>query len=251
MYVQKNWLTGLILQSSTARMKLFAKFSLVARCNITCLPIQKVPSFSQLLFVSWTVKEYFQQWEGGSVLELGAGCGMIGLFLAKFCPPEELAGVILTDYLPALVENLEHNYALNESNLNHTVTANFLDWASAVETDEGYLPSLRILDGVTLLVGSELVYGPSQVCLADILRLFFKQDTINKKKKEAWIIQTLGRPGWDEMVARLGTFGVRFELLSVEDLVWEATLRAMEEEGGRSTYLPRAGCSDFVLLHCW
>ncbi|GAB0490854.1 hypothetical protein MMPV_002092 [Pyropia vietnamensis] len=46
---------------------------------------------------------------GATVLEVGAGCGLVGLVAARYA-----AAVTLTDYVPAVVANLAHNVRLNE-----------------------------------------------------------------------------------------------------------------------------------------
>lgn len=47
-------------------------------------------------------------WVGKTVLELGAGCGLPGVYAARYAKQ-----VILTDYTPQLLENLDYNVGLN------------------------------------------------------------------------------------------------------------------------------------------
>ena len=46
---------------------------------------------------------------GKTVLELGAGCGLVGLLLARAFPVRR---VLLTDITETVLDNLEHNVSL-------------------------------------------------------------------------------------------------------------------------------------------
>ncbi|KAK1863457.1 hypothetical protein I4F81_006012 [Pyropia yezoensis] len=63
---------------------------------------------------------------GAAVLEVGAGCGLVGLVAAR-----SAASVTRTDYVPAVVANLAHNVRLND------VASLEKAEAEAVEDDEG------------------------------------------------------------------------------------------------------------------
>lgn len=82
--------------------------------------------------------------EGKKLLELGAGVGITGLLLAEmkaFCPAE----VLLTDYAPAVLSNLDFNVALREARClpispedihnRCLVSCRYLDWNSFSECD--------------------------------------------------------------------------------------------------------------------
>jgi len=81
-------------------------------------------------FVMWPSAVALSRWlvsnpltvKGRTVLELGAGCGLTGLVAAGLEP----SSVILSDFNPKVLENLERNIALN--NVNATTVAVGLDF---------------------------------------------------------------------------------------------------------------------------
>lgn len=91
----------------------------------------------------------------GSVVEVGAGVGLVGLTLAK------LAGcrVCLTDGDPAVVRNLEYNVEIN--NLSHICDVQMFEWSSDSE-----LPR----KSPNSIVAADAVYDPIQtIALARVL----------------------------------------------------------------------------------
>ncbi|RDW71791.1 hypothetical protein BP5796_07825 [Coleophoma crateriformis] len=87
----------------------------------------EVYSPPELLLLQTTLqKEEFQ------VLELGAGCGIVGISLATFFP--EAKQVILTD-LPEASEILTHNVSLLPSPTNFKVSHQVLDWSLPLPTN--------------------------------------------------------------------------------------------------------------------
>merc|ERR1712226_445574 len=85
-------------------------------------------------FGIWSASLVMAQWlshlssttnvfEDKIVIELGAGCGVPGLTVAKTSTPKQ---VYVTDLNPTTVQNLEENIKLND--LQHKVTATKMDW---------------------------------------------------------------------------------------------------------------------------
>ena len=63
----------------------------------------------------------------GDVMELGAGCGLVGLTAATLLQNDgDDDKVIFTDYNPAVLDNLQKNIDLNEFDVDHKVLG--LDW---------------------------------------------------------------------------------------------------------------------------
>lgn len=63
----------------------------------------------------------------GDVMELGAGCGLVGLTAATLLQNDgDDDKVIFTDYNPAVLKNLQKNIDLNEFDVDHKVLG--LDW---------------------------------------------------------------------------------------------------------------------------
>lgn len=89
-------------------------------------------------------------WKDKTVLELGSGCGVPGLAVAR-CSPRR---VYLTDLNPQTVENLKHNVELNE--VQDFVETSCMDWS-----DRSTWPQ----EQVDCLIGSDLIYQKSLVPL--------------------------------------------------------------------------------------
>ena len=82
------------------------------------------------------------------VLELGAGCGVPGIALAKACPSVKL---VTTDLNPTTVDNLRHNVELNDL---QESTASTIDW-----DDQSTWPTTKL----DVLIGCDLIYQKSIV----------------------------------------------------------------------------------------
>ena len=96
-----------------------------------------------------------------SVLELGAGCGWLGMSLARACP--HLESVVLTELVDGgALAWLEHNLEANRRNgsLARSVSAEALDWAWVADRAEASDPVARTLleRHFDLVIGSDLVY---------------------------------------------------------------------------------------------
>jgi len=73
----------------------------------------------------------------GDVMELGAGCGLVGLTAATLLQnaiDDNDDKVIFTDYNPAVLENLQKNIDLNDFDAGHKVLG--LDWFDQEEHQE-------------------------------------------------------------------------------------------------------------------
>lgn len=112
----------------------------------------------------WESAVYLSRWclknphlfKGKSVIELGSGCGLLGIILLKYL---ECSNLVLSDYLNVILENLEKNIALNQNisnnNSENKIQKNYkiinLDWTN-FKHDEKY----------DVIIGTELIYkgGP-------------------------------------------------------------------------------------------
>ena len=96
---------------------------------------------------------------GRRVIELGAGCGLPGLVAAAYCGP---SAVVLTDYYPATMANLEHNVKLNlasggaltNTNAAATTTTVAADWADTTAWSKRE-DTAKAFD---VVIGADLVY---------------------------------------------------------------------------------------------
>jgi len=71
----------------------------------------------------------------GDVMELGAGCGLVGLTAAILLQhADDDDKVIFTDYNPVVLENLQKNIDLNDFHVDHRVLG--LDWFDQAEHQE-------------------------------------------------------------------------------------------------------------------
>lgn len=89
-----------------------------------------------------------------SVLELGAGCGIVGITLSTFYP--NASRVLLTD-LPEASELLTHNISLRRQTRHRPeITHEVLDWSSPLP------PNVRDTDWNLILV-ADCTYNPDVV----------------------------------------------------------------------------------------
>ena len=91
-----------------------------------------------------------------TVIELGAGTGLVSLTLAKLLPTLGVCptGILATDYHPTVLRNLQDNINTNfppGENVNMPVSAVALDWS---------IPPPDLQSSSELLVAADVVYAP-------------------------------------------------------------------------------------------
>eukprot|EP01038_Epipyxis_sp_PR26KG_P005068 gene5068-7072_t len=87
------------------------------------------------------------------VLELGAGCGLTGLFVS-YLP--NVIRVVFSDYDPGCVQLINENIQLNHgSNSNHK--SHYLEWGEKISNDQKKLFE-HPPDGFQLIIGTDLIY---------------------------------------------------------------------------------------------
>jgi hypothetical protein len=133
--------------------------------------------------------------EHSTVIELGAGTGLVSLALAKLLPIVGVgsANITATDYHPTVLENLQANIATNFPMVNGaktTVSAMALDWSVPP-------PELRCI--AEFLVASDVVYEPQHAswlreCAAHLMTpdgTFWLMVTVRKNGKFEGIPDTV------------------------------------------------------------
>lgn len=109
-----------------------------------------------------------------NIIELGAGLGLTGLFLASFYDDNKsnvrISKVILTD-LPEAIDGLRENIKLN--NLQHRVVAKVLSWGNLEEVHD----TLSMCSGVhNVVIAADVIYWEKLfVPLVDTLACLCKQ----------------------------------------------------------------------------
>eukprot|EP00581_Thalassiosira_minuscula_P007364 CAMPEP_0183703226 /NCGR_PEP_ID=MMETSP0737-20130205/1046_1 /TAXON_ID=385413 /ORGANISM="Thalassiosira miniscula, Strain CCMP1093" /LENGTH=282 /DNA_ID=CAMNT_0025929945 /DNA_START=42 /DNA_END=890 /DNA_ORIENTATION=+ len=170
----------------------------------------------------------------GDIMELGAGCGLVGLTAAALLQnenPDNDDKVIFTDYNPAVLQNLKTNILLNEFNVEHEVFG--LDWfdqqpdageAEAVEKEENtWVDTEGTSHGqCRLILGADLL-----VCSNDADLVASTIDSTLMKGGNAFILG----PSAD---ARFGVsdFPDSCRSLGLKVIVDENILEAKENAGG-------------------
>ncbi|KAF3041748.1 hypothetical protein E8E12_008648 [Didymella heteroderae] len=94
--------------------------------------------------------------ERPSIIELGAGTGLVSLTLAKLLPTLSVypTGISATDYHPTVLANLQENINTNfppGENVNMPVSAMALDWS---------MPPPDLESSSELLIAADVVYAP-------------------------------------------------------------------------------------------
>lgn len=122
-------------------------------------------------------KESSSLFANQTVLELGAGCGVPGLVVAKAAAAggASAKAIFLTDFNPKTVANLQHNIELNglreqqressESSLSLSNAAETVHVQAFVMNwqDESTWPEAVVANRVDVLIGSDLVYQSDMV----------------------------------------------------------------------------------------
>lgn len=123
-------------------------------------------------------------WEDKTVLELGSGCGVPGLAVAR-CSPKK---VYLTDLNPQTVENLQFNVELN--GVQDFVHASCMDWS-----EQSTWPKER----VDCLIGSDLIYQKTLVPLLTSVVM----GTVKPGGTFFYVAPDTGRDGMDSFVGEM------------------------------------------------
>lgn len=121
-----------------------------------------------------------------SMVELGAGCGLPSLVLAKRFPK---AKVYASDLNPTTVDNLRHNLQLNQLS---NATASAMDWQD---------PSTYPEEQVDVLVGSDLIYQSSMVDL--LVTTIHRLLKCSSSARLFYVAPDSGRQGQDEFLSRM------------------------------------------------
>lgn len=124
--------------------------------------------------------------ERPSIIELGAGTGLVSLTLAKLLPSVSVcsAEISATDYHPTVLANLQENINTNfppGENVNMPVSAVALDWS---------LPPPDLDSSSELLVAADVVYAPEHAAwLRDCAARLMTDDGV------FWLIVTVRQNG--------------------------------------------------------
>ncbi|KAH6643177.1 putative methyltransferase-domain-containing protein [Boeremia exigua] len=91
-----------------------------------------------------------------TIIELGAGTGLVSLTLAKLLPTLDIhpASISATDYHPTVLANLQHNISTNfppGASVTTPLSATALDWS---------LPPPDLAASAHLLIAADVVYAP-------------------------------------------------------------------------------------------
>jgi len=122
--------------------------------NVSPLGSSSDPSTDTTGFYIWGASIVMSRWlvndsniinEHDSVLELGAGCGTIGISLSTHKKPRK---VTLTDINKLTLENLKRNVAKNSDAAN--ISVEYLNWC-----DERSFPDEKF----DVLIGCDIIYG--------------------------------------------------------------------------------------------
>lgn len=131
--------------------------------------------------------------EQPTIIELGAGTGLVSLTLAKLLPEigMEGASIAATDYHPAVLENCKLNIETNFSSAERLpITTDILDWSQPPSNLEGT---------ADLLIASDVIYAPEHAtwlrdCAAHLIKpdgTFWLMVTVRKTGKFEGIPDTV------------------------------------------------------------
>jgi predicted nicotinamide N-methyase len=140
--------------------------------------------------------------EDASIIELGAGTGLVSLSLAKLLPilSQSEIKVLATDYHPTVLENLQDNIKTNFPSIDHgllPVETMLLDWS---------IPPASLASSFHMLFAADVVYAPEHAiwlrdCAAHLLTpsgIFWLIVTVRKVGKFEGIPDTAEAAFLDE-----------------------------------------------------
>jgi predicted nicotinamide N-methyase len=170
---------------------------------------------------------------GSTIMELGAGTGLVSLTLAALIPhlSTGASSIVATDYHPAVLDNLRVNIAVNFFNHEEPpVQTMLLDWASPS------LPSTPI----DVLFAADVVYSPDHArmlrdCAARLLApdgVFWLVVTVRVVGKFEGIADTV-EAAFAEGLCPIGEDGKVFKILETEWLEKQKGVGRGDETGYR------------------
>ena len=206
------------------------------------------------LFACWLLQEEGRQVNRKRVLELGSGCGFLGMLTHALGATQ----VVCTDYLPDVLNNLAYNiqnYRSNQKNNNSNnsnITTAYLDWESMALPDLFDTDWLRTDSNTThtndqsiegkddslwtktttiskeiiyqnnisvfkphIIIGAALIYSPQGISCADTIHYYMT----NCGTTDAFILQMLDRPGFDRFLLRIQQLGHSIHLHPISDIL--------------------------------
>lgn len=127
-----------------------------------------------------------------TIIELGAGTGLVSLTLAKLFPEIDVmdTSITATDYHPAVLENCNLNVSTNFTSGKSSVTTSVLDWSK---------PPAELKSTADMLIASDVIYAPEHAswlrdCAAHLLKpngTFWLMATVRKTGKFEGIPETV------------------------------------------------------------
>lgn len=168
-----------------------------------------------------------------SIIELGAGTGLVSLTLAKLLPQIGIqdSNIAATDYHPAVLDNCNLNIATNFPSNNETspVSARLLDWSQ---------PPPDLHQTSDLLIASDVVYAPEHAswlrdCAAHLLKpngTFWLMVAVRKTGKFEGIPETVESAFVPELCPK-DPNGRSFKILKKENLEKRKGIGRSDESG--------------------
>ena len=177
-------------------------------------PIEDTAGFgiwcASLVMARW-MASIASSFEGKTVVELGAGCGVPGLALAKHTT---LSHLIVTDLNPQTVTNLQFNVELND--ITNGTTATTIDW-----DDESTWPA-----AVDTIIGSDLIYSKSIVPLLKKVVLGLVRDG----GSFYYVAPDTGRDGLDQFLEEIQSQGFNLKSKTVAPPAYHENPLASKDE---------------------
>lgn len=139
----------------------FFKSYFIGDIVVSLIESQHIISDGTTGLTSWTAGVHLSHWmckqppawtAGKSILELGSGSGISGIFLLKKFP--STGSYTFTDVHPKVLDNLKTNLEMNTELQPTSYEVSFLDW-------EGASPPSHLRPDI--VVGADIVFDPSLV----------------------------------------------------------------------------------------
>ena len=163
---------------------------------------------ASVLLSRWVLKNK-ELFKGKTILELGSGCGLLGMSILKYT---DCSSLVFSDYVDSVIENLKENIALNQDDENNSDESR-KDWYNKALIEKIDWKNFESqITSYDIIIGTELIYqgGPIKE-LACMINKVLAKDGI------CYISMPLKRSMTDIFISYLKELDLEIKAEKIED----------------------------------